>query len=419
MATTCKRRDRGRIARWGRRIVVVGLLFGVLFAAFHLLVPTAEEKLAAFDAARAVPDEDNAAIIYEELVRGEELPLSELVVMMASVTATAQGSVSEMEYLGLQRELRELEPSEEGLDPNIIKIGCSRPWRSDEYPQMKQWLDRHGHRIDRLLEAARKSSCCFPLQPAPGRIAMFDVPLGALRQNVNLLVPAANNDLAEGDIEGALAKWRALMAIGRHLRGQPGAYHFLNGIAVEAMALHRINEFVIEGPATDRHLQDLAVQCERPDRECRAIRREINHVRSLFSRLLEERRSLKVRMYMRYRQIRYGERGWSEGRCCDLYHRILSDRRGVRILIELRRFRNRTGRWPESLDSIASALPPGSLIDPINGGPYVYRLSEGGFSLYSTGPNRTDEDGRHKSDGPDDWPIWLPRGRSPESKQQE
>lgn len=419
-ATTCEQRSRGRIPRWGRRIVVVGLLSGVLFTVFHVMAPTSEEKLAALDVDRAVPDEDNAAIIYEELVTGEELPQPDLVVKIASMTAAVQDPVSVCESRAWGRKLRELEPSEAGLDPNVIQIGWSRPWRSDEYPQMKQWLDRRGHRIDRLLEAARKPSCCFPLWPAPGRMALFDVPLGALRQNVNLLVPAANNDLAEGDVDGALAKWRALMAVGRHLRGQPGAYYLLNGIAVEALALHQINGFVIEGPATEGHLQDLAVQCERPDRECWAIRREINHVRSLFLRLLEDPRSLKVRLYMRYQRIRYGDGEWPEGRCCELYHRMLSDRRGVRILIELRRFKDRTGRWPESLDSIAAALPSGTLVDPINDGPYVYRLSERGFSLYSTGPNRVDESGRpkSKSDGPDDWPIWPPRGRGSEPEQE-
>ena len=37
------------------------------------LRPTAEEALAAFDAARAVPNEDNVALIYAELLRGEEV----------------------------------------------------------------------------------------------------------------------------------------------------------------------------------------------------------------------------------------------------------------------------------------------------------------------------------------------------------
>lgn len=396
----------------------MALLSGVLLAVFCVMAPTPQEDLAALDVARAVPDEDNAAIIYEELAIGEELPLSDLAVEIAALTATVRDPVSVRESRAWERKLRELEPSEAGLDPNVIQIGWSRPWRSDKYPQMRQWLNRHRHRIDRLLEAALKPSCSFPVQPAPSRMALFEVPLGAMRQNVNLLVAAANNDLGEEDIDAAVAKWQALMTIGRHLRGQPGVYYLLNGIAVEAMALHRINGFVIEGPATEGHLQDLAARCETPDRECRAIRREINHVRSLFSRLLEDGRPLKVRMYRRYRRIRYGDGDWQEGRCCELYHRLLSDRRGVRILIELRRFKDRTGRWPESLDSIAAALPAGTLVDPINDSPYVYRLSERGFSLYSTGPNRIDENGQHTSSGPDDWPIWPPRGQSSEPEQE-
>jgi len=82
------------------------------------------------------------------------------------------------------------------------------------------------------------------------------------------------------------------------------------------------------------------------------------------------------------------------------------------------RLRERTGRWPESLDQIVSALSPEILSDPISGGSYVYNLSESGFSLYSIGPNRVDEHGHHKWNGPDDWPIWPPRGRSAEPEQE-
>jgi hypothetical protein len=93
-----------------------------------------------------------------------------------------------------------------------------------------------------------------------------------------------------------------------------------------------------------------------------------------------------------------------------LYLRLLADRRGLRLLIKLRRFKDRTGRWPESLDSIASSLPPQALLDPISGYPFVYRLSEHGFLLYGIGPNRIDEKGQRRQGGPDDWRIWPPRG---------
>jgi hypothetical protein len=373
--------------------------------------------LAAFETAHVVPDEDNAAIIYAELLRGEEVPLSSAVANLDPLMAAVQDPVSYRGFWTSQRKLRELEPSEQGLDPNGVQAAISRPWRSAEHPELKRWLDGHRHRIDRMLEASRKPSCRFPLLSTEGCVGLLDVPLGMFRQNVFLLRLAANNDLGEGDVDAAVSKWRALMVVGRHFREQPDGSHFLSGIACEAGALGSLKELVVGGPALDRHLRDLADYCGKADREWESIRRDINRVRDIFGDLCEDRRVLKYRIYMRFRRLCHGDRGWLENRTCEQYRRLQSDRQGLRILIELRRFKDRAGRWPETLDLIAPSLSPGIPVDPINGGPYVYRGSADSFSLYSRGPNSIDEQGRHTSDGPDDWPIWPPRGQSPEPEQ--
>jgi hypothetical protein len=183
------------------------------------------------------------------------------------------------------------------------------------------------------------------------------------------------------------------------------------------MGLHRLAEFVVESDPTDRHLREFAIWCHDLDDEWASLRRDVSHIRDIFAGLLDDQRSLKLRISMLYYRIRHRDTGWPEDKTGQLYHYMLSERRGLRILIELRRFKGRTGQWPESLDPIASSLPPEALIDPSSGGPYVYKSSEQSFSLYSIGPNRIDENGRHKWEGPDDWPIWPPRGRSAEPKQ--
>lgn len=401
-----------------KRIAVAGLLLAGVLAGFHALSPTPQERLTAFDAVHAVPDEDNAAVLYAELLQGEPVSPSELAAELASLADAIQDPVSARESRASQTELRGLVPPK-GIHPNMVWSAASHPWKSIEHPELKSWLDTHRDRIERMLEAAQKPVCRFPLSPEPGQMGLFDVPLRAFRQSVLLLCAAAGNDLGEGDVDAALEKWHALMTTGRHLRDQPNSSSLLYGVVVEAMALDRFKEFVVEGPATDRQLHDVATECEKGDRPWESVRRDINRARDLASQVLEDQRSFKFRMYTKYRRICYGERGWFEGRYCELCHRMLADRRGVRILIELRRFKGRTGRWPESLDLIASSLPAGSLIDPINGRFYVYRLSESGFSLYSIGLNRLDENGRHTSIGPDDWPIWPPKGRAGEPEPQD
>jgi hypothetical protein len=294
-----------------------------------------------------------------------------------------------------------------------------QPWKSVECPELKQWLDKHRRRVDRLQEAACKPSCYFPVSPTSDHMNLFDVPLGALRQNILLLRYAANNDFGEGDVDGGLAKYDSLLSIARHLRAQAAAHCLSTGIACEAMALHRLAEFVVEGHPADRHLQGLALRCQDLKDEWQSLRRDINHVWDIRSGLLEDRRLLRIRVSILYYRIRHNDRGWLEDRTAELYHRMLSERRGLRILIELRRCKDRTGQWPKSLEEIAPSLPPEALIDPSGNGPYAYRLTERGFSLYSIGSNRLDEKGQNRSSGPDDWPIWPPRGRNPEAKQED
>ncbi len=98
------------------------------------------------------------------------------------------------------------------------------------------------------------------------------------------------------------------------------------------------------------------------------------------------------------------------------YRRHITTTRGLRIVIALQRYRSETGRWPEGLDAIRSSLPTVILTDPLSKGPFVYKPSGDMFTLYSKGENNVDEDGRHKSDGPDDWPIWPGRKREMRSE---
>ena len=106
----------------------------------------------------------------------------------------------------------------------------------------------------------------------------------------------------------------------------------------------------------------------------------------------------------------------------EYYLRQLADRCGSRILIALRRYKNKNARWPQTLDGIKDLVPEDILVDPINGGSFVYKLTEENFTLYSKGKNNIDEDGiRRVTYDPndfkwpkteeDDWLIWPPSSR--------
>jgi len=106
----------------------------------------------------------------------------------------------------------------------------------------------------------------------------------------------------------------------------------------------------------------------------------------------------------------------------DLYLRNNAEQRGNHLIIALRRYKNKTGQWPESLNDITSLAPAEIFVDPINGSSFVYKLTEENFTLYSKGKNNIDEDGIHIGTfDPNDfkWPkteeddilIWSPKTR--------
>jgi hypothetical protein len=81
----------------------------------------------------------------------------------------------------------------------------------------------------------------------------------------------------------------------------------------------------------------------------------------------------------------------------DLYLRATADKKSCQIIIALRRYKNKHGRWPESLDNLKSLVPAEVFVDPISGGSFVYKLTDANFTLYSKGKNNIDEDGQNNS----------------------
>ena len=401
-------RGKHRRRRW---LIVAVLLVPALALAVKVLLPTRQERLAAIDAKRTAADEDNAALIYAELLQGEEVTISEKDKAFLSILDYTLDPMSLLESNMNGRKLVELELPDGLLDPNDDKFTLWNPWKSADYPQLRQWLDTHRDRIDRLLAAAQKPACYFPLLPEPDRMGLFDVPTGAVWQCVCLLRRDANNDVGEGRMATALAKYQAMVSMGRHFEAQPSATHLSNGIACEVIALRHLMVSIATGVASESDLNDFAIDGVDLIDRWKSIRQSINQVRNVFARGLEDNRVRRFRLYQRYRSLRYGDKGWFEDIQRKSYRRLLCERRATNILIEVRRFKNQAERWPEGLDEIAPSLDPLVLIDPQNGGSYVYQRTEEGFRLYSMGPNGKDENGSHTWNGPDDWPIWPPPGK--------
>lgn len=79
----------------------------------------------------------------------------------------------------------------------------------------------------------------------------------------------------------------------------------------------------------------------------------------------------------------------------DRYLQAVTEQKGSQLLIALRDYKNKTGRWPEKLEKIKPLVPAELFIEPINDDSFVYRLTEENFMLYSKGRNNIDENCEH------------------------
>ena len=440
---------------------------------------TFDEELAALQAKYAIPDSQNAATIYNEL-------------------------------------LEEFDPNTrhpDFLDPNHDNLTLRAPWSSRDYPELAKWLQQHQKTITKLFEASKVEKCAFPI-PHDTFISFSDTMeyLPEIRGWAFLLVRAGNNDMAEGRIEEGLEKYLCVGTMGDHMRQQSTIIEMLVGFAVKALALGRFKAFVVTADATEEHLNliekalaDIKYEwtsdfprilgCEKlmfknflgmfyvvnsegkirlnPGMAKKAIMTRLpDDMKNEITRKYWQRKLIKVSTiwawfympsslqkageiidaeYEKYYAMTEPDFDWQreppelpdplsfftswyftrirfsfnyfaestiameEGsyyRIHDLYLRNIAEQRGARVIIALRRYKNKTGQWPQMLDDIKPIAPAEILVDPINGGSFVYKLTEENFTLYSKGKNNIDEDGnRDQESGADDWLIWPTSSR--------
>jgi hypothetical protein len=89
--------------------------------------------------------------------------------------------------------------------------------------------------------------------------------------------------------------------------------------------------------------------------------------------------------------------------------RLFANQRMLPVLVELRRYYNENGQWPETLEEIKTKVPKLALIDPYTEVQFVYKKEGDGFRLYSKGKNRIDENG-FRAGSADDFMFWPPPG---------
>ena len=469
---------------------------------------TFDKELAAMEAKRSVPTEDNAAAIYNQLLENYD-----------------SNSFSK-DFLSYKNKHL------------ILSEFC----QSKDYPEAASWLEENQQIIDQLMLASKKNKCRFPIAgdiSSPGlkppadfkEVTQFWWSLEGervipMRHWGELLIISANNDIAEGRIDEGLEKYIATLQIAKHLCQQPTPKDLLVGIAVSWIGLNQINNYVVTGNANDEYLRRLnnvvksseydwrsdlhqildrerlmfqSLMCAifyqtNPEGQVRINRDTRSALRSQFRCImvsgkstwkpinpdsygqikLTKAMSVLCRFFVpsspqktaviiddihkQYYSMADPEYDWQEkwgkyslkslrlnfrcllevmSRICesnwpvihDIYLRAVIEQRGSQLLIALRRYKNKIGRWPQTLQELKPHAPVELFIDPVNNGSFVYRLTEESFVLYSKGRNNVDESCKHQAltyirpccslplsiefveDRADDMVIWPPKNR--------
>ncbi|MHC4073307.1 MAG: hypothetical protein ACYTGS_14950 [Planctomycetota bacterium] len=380
-------REKSKVAERTRKRIWLAVAISLLVVAAVLVwhrsrFSTIEERLAAIEAAHAIPDSENAAILYN--------------LLLADVDAVS------------------LDESLRFLDGDANMLTRRQPWLERDYPELAAWIEEHQWLIDELLAATQLEKCRFPIHIEPYRHTEVSR-LRTIRSWRFLLKRAANNDVAEGRIDDAIAKWRCLIQMGGHLQQQCTFIEYLEGMSSEAVGMNQAAVFVVEGNPDEHQLHKIASLPFEIQDDWDAILERIAPVAEL--KLQEYKKALGLVDRLKY-ELGIGLLGSMKGsaykRIPRMHSRRLACKRGFHILVALRRYRNEHRRWPDGLDEIRPRLSAEILLDPVSKGAFVYRLTDDNFTLYNKGENNIDENGRYQGkpeEAPDDWPIWPPKGR--------
>ena len=395
-----------------------------------------DEEIAAFNARFAVEPEDNAAVIYNEVIESRDW-----------------GDYSKL--LG---------------DADPRNRAETELWTDDELPELAALLADISPELYRLQCAAKNEACFFDIA---SEIMIDDEQSNrrSVMRRLAMLLGVRSRQLSNPTpIDDAIV----LVRMGYHLRLQPTFLDILVGLAVGSMGNSRLNEMIVNEPLSEEQLNRIeqAIGKSSFDLEKKLeglVDYETLTCKDLFSTFYQKHPSGNVR-FLRFfssshdlfddieiNQYLDRQAYWSEvwekiaavimwfvlprspepifekidtafeplyiyppskeplvdfsglqydwrwnvaglvefspmhtrSMLSRLYYDILPrhkcQRQGTLLLCELRRYKNRSGRWPDSLEDLLPDTPEAKLIDPVSGEWFVYERDDEGFIVYSAG----------------------------------
>ena len=424
---------------------------------------TFDEELAELQAKYSIPDEENAATIYNQLLEEYDEYLFRRIIVKPA----------QRDYIKKQ------------------------PWTDEEYPEIARWLGQQEGTISQIFKACEIKNCYFPMDAGIEHVDNTMHRLKPMQQWALLLTWSANNDIAEGRTEEGLQKYFSVIQMGKHLEQQPSMRDFLVGSGIQRNSTRQLKNLVATGNFTEEYLniieQTLAENEHNWNYDFPKLldyekllaknfigsfyevntQGKIRFSRNPFSAFAEQMKgefgadvilepliyptyckkklikaatiwswfympstpqkagALVDAGYAKFYAMAESDYNWEKVPVRALprtrlnfrfivdltavlleetYHgvhdthlRTIAQQRGSRIIIALRRYKNENGSWPTNLSEVKSSAAEEIFTDTTNGSDFVYKSTGEAFILYSKGKNGIDNDCRYSSD---DWLIW-------------
>ncbi len=350
-------------------IVIAAAMLVVILFMGRIRSWSVDRQIAQIEAARAIPDSENAAVMYRQFFKDFEGP-----------DPLLNGMLIDQVHM-----------------ETVLK-----PWRSSDHPEQAALIKENSEALSKLIEITKTEKCCWPIRNEPAHLPRRgEMPSGWFF----FLNRAMSNDIGDGRIDAAIEKYACTVRLAGHWYQQPSGSYYFRGARTELFPTGNIIRLIVGSDISDAQLERLS-EATLPAEDTFASKRE--EIRRIDA--LSEAKGLQQLSFLE--RIKYWFKTHQAEDIAERnersYYRMLAVRRGLYILVALRRFRNQQGHWPENLDVIAPLLPTEILNDTEKCGSFIYKTVGDDFVLYGTGSNGTDEGGVLIP--PDDVPIW-PTGR--------
>ena len=318
---------------------------------------SADDQLTAINIERAIPESEDAGVAYRKLTEDHSpLPYDPPVV-----------------------------------DEQTQSLTIKKPWSRKDYPILAAWLDERQDLISNLLDISKMEKCRLAILSERQQEYYFTNLVRQMRGWASLLVRSANMDTGEGRIDTAIEKYTCVLQMGFHLCQQPVLFYYNNGVAHELLALQSLEKLITQTELTEKQLTVIEAALPSTRNNWKQQSKIMTKIQRLFEKKLLDRgprpRITDWRRYWEYwkQTSKPDDHFLNRTHAFHLY--TLANRRRMDIMIALRRYKNKSGHWPQSLDRIEPPLSKEMLTDPDNNKPFVYELKGEDFTLSHRGAN--------------------------------